>query len=750
MQDRPSGHLAAKRQTGTDTSPPPRKPPTPPPRTESKSSTPSEPNGKQTSAQPNTSPQRTVSSASAKSTVRLRFGDDTRSKKPSKLIHAAENAVNAPIQALHREVSHNERENVGVEAGHRLEEAGELGLRTVRHVQSRHRERTRRRRERTARVNAGRSRAGDSLGSGDATSAGSTSRRYQRKAIRNEYAAAQAGRASPGTAASSSATHAAGAFGRTGSGAAGAGAGRTATDSLRNRAIQSLSNIAKGAGERLLAFLAANKKVFLIAIGIGVAILLLLNLLASCSQLALGTANAILATSFTADEAAIRDAELELTRLEAELEYGVMNTESSQRGYDEYRYAIDPIGHEPFELIAYLTARYGDFTAEQATQEVRSLYQAMYTLTRHADAETRYRTESRPYIEFVTDPVTGAVTISTGTRDVQVPYTYNILQTSLVSRSLYAVVFPRMTAEEREMYFVYLETQGNHARFGSPFATDWHGQVVSLYGWRVHPITHALQNHRGLDLSAPTGTPILAIHDGRVVTVGLDARGFGNYVVIEDATGVRSTYAHCETIIVQQGQSVAKGTPIATFGNTGTSTGSHLHLELREAGDYLNPYFLLEGADPICSGSGGSTGTVLDYEVPPEALADPVFASLIREAEKYLGYPYVWGGSTPASSFDCSGFVCWVLQASGVYPLSRTTAQGIYNQCTPVSPANERPGDLAFFSGTYDSDGPVSHVAIYVGDGMMIHAGKPIQYASMQTAYWQSHFYAFGRLPARR
>ncbi len=750
MQERSSWHLASERQTETATSPPPRNPLTPPPRIESKSNNVSNLNGKQAPTPPNTPPQRTVNAASAKSTVRLRFGGDARPKKPSKLIHAAENALNAPLQTLHREVSRNERDNAGVEAGHRLEEAGEFGLRTLRHVQRQHRERTIRKREKTARMNTGRSRACDSLGPGDATSAGSVSRRYQRKAIRNEYMAAQAGRASPGTAASSSVANAAGAMGRTGSGAIGAGAGGAATDSLRNRAMQSLSNIAKGAGERLLAFLAANKKVFLIAMGIGVAILLLLNLLASCSQLALGTANAILATSFTADEAAIRDAELEMTRLEVELEYGVMNTESSQRGYDEYRYAIDPIGHEPFELIAYLTARYGDFTAEQATQEVRSLYQAMYTLTRRADAETRYRTESRPYVEFVTDPVTGAITISTGTRDVQVSYTYNILQTSLVSRSLYAVVFPRMTAEGREMYFVYLETQGNHARFGSPFASDWHGQVASMFGWRVHPITHALQNHRGLDLSAPTGTLILAIHDGRVVTVGLDTGGFGNYVVIEDVTGVRITYAHCETIAVRQGQSVTKGMPIATVGNTGTSTGSHLHLELREAGEYLNPYFLLEGAGPIRSGSGGSTGTVLDYEVLPEALTDPVFAALIREAEKYLGYPYVWGGSTPATSFDCSGFVCWVFQASSVYPLSRTTAQDIYNQCVPVSPANARPGDLVFFSGTYDSDGPVSHVAIYVGDGMMIHAGKPIQYASMQTTYWQSHFYAFGRLPARR
>ena len=500
----------------------------------------------------------------------------------------------------------------------------------------------------------------------------------------------------------------------------------------------------------MLAFLAANRKTMLIAAGVGLVLLMLMNMLSSCSQLALGSVNAILATSYTAEESAIREAELELTRLEAELEYDVLRTENSHRGYDEYRYAIDPVGHEPFELIAYLTARFGDFTSSQAVQEVRSLYAGMYTLSRQSVTETRYRTESRPYIEASIDPETGAITITTGTRDVEVPYSYHILQTSLNSRSLASVALPFMSDEEREMYFVYLDTQGNHARFGNPFPFDWHGRVSSLFGWRVHPITKTLQNHRGLDLSAPLGTPIYAIHDGRVVTVGMDTSGFGNYLIIEDEEGVRSTYAHCDTIGVREGQLVEKGDPVATAGSTGTSTGSHLHLELRQDGEYLNPFFLLEGPGPYLSGTGGSTGSYFDYEIPPELLLEPTFATLIREAEKYLGYPYVWGGSSPATSFDCSGFICWVFQASGTYPLSRTTAQGIYNQCLPVSYHDAKPGDLVFFSGTYDSDGPVSHVAMYVSNGMMIHAGKPIQYASMMSSYWQRHFYAFGRLPARR
>lgn len=134
------------------------------------------------------------------------------------------------------------------------------------------------------------------------------------------------------------------------------------------------------------------------------------------------------------------------------------------------------------------------------------------------------------------------------------------------------------------------------------------------------------------------------------------------------------------------------------------------------------------------------------YQIPGEALSDPSFAALIKEAEKHLGYPYVWGGSSPSTSFDCSGFVCWVFTHSGVHNLPRTTAQGIYNQCAHVSAADAKSGDIIFFTGTYASSGPVSHVGIYVGNGMMIHCGSPIQYASINSSYWQQHFYAFGRL----
>lgn len=132
--------------------------------------------------------------------------------------------------------------------------------------------------------------------------------------------------------------------------------------------------------------------------------------------------------------------------------------------------------------------------------------------------------------------------------------------------------------------------------------------------------------------------------------------------------------------------------------------------------------------------------------IPGEAFNDETFAQLMGEATKYLGYPYVWGGSSPSTSFDCSGFVCWSFTQSGVKNLPRTTAQGIYNQCSPVSKEELKPGDLVFFTGTYQTSNPVTHIGIYVGDNQMLHCGDPIGYANLGNSYWIKHFYGYGRL----
>ena len=179
--------------------------------------------------------------------------------------------------------------------------------------------------------------------------------------------------------------------------------------------------------------------------------------------------------------------------------------------------------------------------------------------------------------------------------------------------------------------------------------------------------------------------------------------------------------SHVPVYIMSEGQLGMYATYMATLGN---------RPDLFPGSGYIGKYV---------------EGSYTDYDIPPKALDDEVFAAIIKEAEKYLGYPYVWGGSSPSTSFDCSGFVSWVINHSG-WDVGRLGAQGLCNICTPVSSANVKPGDLVFFTGTYDTPG-VSHVGIYVGNNMMIHCGDPISYANLNSSYWQSHFYRYGRLP---
>ena len=342
-----------------------------------------------------------------------------------------------------------------------------------------------------------------------------------------------------------------------------------------------------------------------------VAVLVLLLLLLLCflvsavssifPTLGSGLANALSGTSYASEDTDLLGVDEDYTALENELAQTVANIESTHPGYDEYRYSVDEIGHNPYELASYLSAKYHVYFREQVQDELREIFEAQYELTLTEEVEIRYRTETS------TDPETGETTTE------EVPYEYYILNVTLTNKTLPAVILPRLNEQQREIYTVMQQLKGN-----KPYL--WEG----IY-------------------------------------------------------------------------------------NGGEDTGP-------------------------------------SYEIPGEALDDPAFAALMEEATKYIGWPYVWGGSSPSTSFDCSGFVCWVYTASGVHNLPRTTAQGIYNQCAIISPSEAKPGDIIFFTGTYDSPGPVSHVGIYVGDGMMLHCGSPIQYANINSSYWQTHFYAFGRL----
>ncbi|MCM1330143.1 MAG: NlpC/P60 family protein [Ruminococcus sp.] len=326
--------------------------------------------------------------------------------------------------------------------------------------------------------------------------------------------------------------------------------------------------------------------------------------LSSCAAVLQGGVTSIVGTSYTAEDEAIREVEADYKELESGLREEISDIETDYPDYDEYQYHLDEIGHDPFALASYLTAKLYDYTRQEAQAEIQALFEKQYTLTLREEIQTRYRTET------TTDPDTGETTTE------EVPYDYYILHVTLTNKNIETLAGELLTPEQKEMFDIYMETKGNKPDvFGENYATQ---------------------------------------------------PGGGQYT---------------------------------------------------------------------------------DYEIPPEALSDERFAAMIAEAEKYLGYPYVWGGSSPSTSFDCSGFVCWVINHSGAGNVGRTTAQGIFNYTTPITPSEAKPGDIIFFTGTYDSGSAVSHVGIYAGNGMMIHCGNPISYASVNTPYWQQHFYSYGRLP---
>ena len=318
---------------------------------------------------------------------------------------------------------------------------------------------------------------------------------------------------------------------------------------------------------------------------VGVFLLLIVMIftgLSSCAAIIQGGVSSVLGTSYTAEDEAIREVEADYKELESGLREEIADIETDYSDYDEYQYHLDEIGHDPFALASYLTAKLYDYTREEAQAEIQALFEKQYTLTLREEIQTRYRTET------TTDPDTGETTTE------EIPYDYYILHVTLTNKNIETLAGELLTPEQKEMFDVYMETKGNKPDvFGDDYAT---------------------------------GTP-----------------GGGEYT---------------------------------------------------------------------------------DYEIPPEALSDERFAAMIAEAEKYLGYPYVWGGSSPSTSFDCSGFVCWVINHSGVGSVGRTTAQGIFNYTTPIAPGEAKPGDIIFFTGTYDSGSAVSHVGIYVGNGMMIHCGN--------------------------
>ena len=409
------------------------------------------------------------------------------------------------------------------------------------------------------------------------------SRWRQKQAIKKEYAAAKAGAAAAENTAFGTAKAAQG------------------TVSITEKAFQ---------------FVQSHSHIIIGIAAVGLLVLVIAGSVSSCSVLINGGGNVVLGTSYTAEDEDLKGVETDYTKLEDKLRKQIDRIETDHPGYDEYRYNLAEIGHNPYELASLLTVEFENYTRSQVQARLQSIFEAQYELKLEEKVEIRTRKETR--VGYRYNPITG--TGHTYTYQVTVQYEYKILNVTLLNRGVdYVARNSGLTDDQLQRYEVTLECRGNRD-----------------------------------DLFA----------------------------------------------------GIAFATP--------------------------------DGA--------GSSGEYQDYDIPGEALTDEKFRKMITEAEKYLGYPYVWGGSSPSTSFDCSGFVSWVINHCGNgWNVGRQTANGLMGKCDIIPKSEAKPGDLIFFQKTYNTSG-ASHVGIYVGNGMMIHCGSPISYASIETSYWRQHYYCMGRI----
>ena len=612
--------------------------------------------------------------------------------------------ANMAVGYAHKKVYQAEEENVGIKAGHRTELVGEAGLRTVyrRHKTAPYR-RVSKLQKKSARANAALA-YHQSLHDNPELKKNLLARMWQKQKLKRQYVKAAREAKKTGKRAKNAA----------------AATGRMAAG---------IANAVK-----------RHPFICVIALLLLLVFFLVTSLFSSFTNLGVGSMGGLAASTYLADDQDINQAELIYTEWETDLQMEINRIESERPGYDEYRYNIGPMEHDPYVLMGYLTAVYQNFTYSEIEDVLRELFQTQYSLSYTEETETRSRIETR------IDPVTGEEITE------EVSYEWHILNVKLAVTPLENLVVSRMSADQKEICEILLQTKGNRQYVKNVFGINWLSYVTSYYGYRVHPISGEKNYHTGVDIGMAQGTEILAGHDGMVTLAG-EAGGYGLCVGIEgeayEGHTLTTKYGHCSQILVSVGQEVKAGDVIAKVGNTGDSTGPHLHLEVLVDDQYVNPLYFADTGDTserhLPEAGAGGTGNYIDYDIPPEVLADEQFAAIIAEAEKYLGYPYVWGGASPSTSFDCSGFVSWVINHTG-WNVGRLTADELLGVCTPVSSADAKPGDLIFFQGTYNTSG-ASHVGIYVGDGMMIHCGDPISYANINTSYWQQHFYTFGRLP---
>ena len=502
-------------------------------------------------------------------------------------------AAAAARSAVHREVDQYEDDNVGTQA---LSE-GEKAAGNVRDISKSIYARKLKKKAKmqgkkgakTAQSSPQKPTAAQDAGASGTGEGGSNwlSRWRQKQDIRQSYYAA----AHSGTAAQTA-------------GGKAASNGASATRSGVEQVIDKGRSVVSTAVNGIANFAKSNAHVLLI---VGVFLLLLLLVMSafsSCSILFSGTTQVSGQTIYTAEDRDIRGAETDYKKLEKELDKKIKRTPADHPGYDEYRYHLDAIEHDPWQLTSFLTTLYDDYTRSEVQAKLKETFAKQYKLTTWVEVQTRYRTVVMIDI-FTGIPYT-----------VQVPYEYRIFHTKLVNKGLEVVIREELDNDQWKRYEIFQDTLG-----------------------------------------------------GR-------------------------------------------------------------------------PYLFKGGLPP--GGSDGSGAPGIDYQVPAEALTDEEFAAIYKEAQKYVGTAYVWGGSTPETGFDCSGYVCWVYNQNG-YDVGRTTANGLWNKSQHISEAEAKPGDLVFFKGTYDTPG-MSHTGIYLGNGMMVSAGDPIKYANIHSSYWEKHLAGFGRL----
>lgn len=614
-------------------------------------------------------------------------------RSPSLPARAAGMAKTAAVMKLHGKIHESERDNVAVEATHKSELFAEQGVgRTLRWGKNRRRAKPyralRQAEQRAAKENLNLAWQTALRDNPELRKRNALMKWIQKQKIKRKYAQA-------------------------------AHEAKQTAQHTRN-VVNATGQIARAVQQ----YAAAHKSLLAVVALLAMVVVFFAAGMTSCTAMLSGFQSSYISASYMANEQDICDSDLYYTEMETDLQIDIDKTEENYPGYDEYRYNIGEISHNPYELMGYLSTMFNAFTFDQVQAEIARLFGEQYQLTREVIVETRYDSYGNPYNWYV-------------------------LQTTLTVTPLSTIISEHLSpGEQTDRYNVYQQTLGNRQAYGNPFDFPWLGYVSSGYGWRVHPISGEKNLHRGVDIAVAQGTPIKAIHDGRVVSAG-DAGDYGLCIVIEDEKGYQSRYAHCSSLSVTAGQEVKRGDVIGAVGNTGNSTGPHLHLEIMLDGEYLNPYYFVDTGEDGTSGIiPGEPGGPVIPDYPGEPVTDDTYAAMLNEAQKYLGYPYVWGGSSPSTSFDCSGFVSWVINHSG-WDVGRLGAQGLYNICTPVSMENAQPGDLIFFWHTYDAPNPngVTHVGIYVGNGQMIHCGDPISYANINSSYWQQHYYGMGRLP---